>query len=140
MKAGCCQNGSVPAPHSMEGKERHGKKRREKKGLCVYFFPPLRTGDWFEVSMFAHQGDMMDEGTAGGIAEINNKGIIAMCLITGRGRTRLGLRWLSLQGVFRVGCFPGPLWWVPVVGCPKNHSQIRAAVIWVFSAQCFAHA
>lgn len=38
MKAGCCQNGSMPAPHSMEGKERHGKKGREKKGLCVYFF------------------------------------------------------------------------------------------------------
>lgn len=61
----------------------------------------------------------MDEGMAGGITEINNKGIIAMCLITGWGRTWLGLRRLSLQGVFGTGCFPDPLWWVPVVGCPK---------------------
>lgn len=42
--------------------------------------------------MFAHQGGMMDEGTAGEIAEINNKGIIAMCLITSWARTSLGQR------------------------------------------------
>lgn len=42
--------------------------------------------------MFAHQGGMMDEGTAKEIAEINNKGITAVCLITSWGKTSLEQR------------------------------------------------
>lgn len=47
-----------------------------------------------------------------------------MYLITGWGATWLGLRRLSLQGVFGVGCFPGPLWWVPGVRCPKTQPAL----------------
>lgn len=42
--------------------------------------------------MFAHQGGMMDEGTAKEIAEINNKGITAVCLKTSWGKTSLEQR------------------------------------------------
>lgn len=53
--------------------------------------------------MFAHHGGMMDEGTAGEIAEINNKGIIAVCW----GRTSLWQR-AELADSFYSWALPSP--------------------------------
>lgn len=72
--------------------------------------------------MFAHQGGMMDEGMAGEIAEINNKGITAMCLITSWGRTSLGQR-AELAESFCSWVLPRPSL-VGAGGCPKKRIQL----------------
>lgn len=81
--------------------------------------------------MFAHQGGMMDEGTAGEIAEINNKGIIAMCLKTSWGRTSLGQR-AEFAESFWNWVLPRP----PFAGCrwmPQNAAS--SGVLWVHCLQ-----
>lgn len=79
--------------------------------------------------MFAHQEGMMDEGTAGEIGEINNKGIIAMCLITSWGRTSLGQRVELAESFLELGSSQILCWWV-LVDAPKR-SQLWAGVLWV---------
>lgn len=64
----------------------------------------------------------MDEGTAGEIAEINNKGIIAMCLITSWGRTSLGQR-AELAESFWSWALPRSSS-VGAGGCPKTQPAL----------------